>query len=291
MALSIGARLGPYEILSPIGKGGMGEVYKARDTRLERTVAIKVLPEYLAEDPERRKRFEREARIVSQLNHPYVCALYDIGSEDGVDYVVMELVEGETLAERIARGPIPVEEALPLFTQIAEGLEAAHEKGIVHRDLKPANIKITPEGNVKVLDFGLAKAFSDEAPAADVSQSPTLTREGTRAGVIMGTVAYMSPEQARGKPLDKRTDIWSFGCVFYETLSGRKVFAGETVSDTIAAILEREPDWPALSDTTPAIIRSLLRRCFQKDPNHRLHDIASRPLLEGRRHRRWRTER
>ena len=218
MSLSLGTMLGVYEILAPIGKGGMGEVYRARDTKLGREVAIKVLPEELAKDRERVSRFEREAKLLASLNHPAIATLY--GFEEG--FLVMELVEGETLAERIARSSLPIDEAIPLFIQIAEGLEAAHEKGIIHRDLKPPNIKITPDGKIKILDFGLAKAFAPEADvAAETSKSPTLTK-GTALGAIMGTASYMSPEQARGKTIDKRTDIWAFGCCLYEARSGKK---------------------------------------------------------------------
>jgi serine/threonine-protein kinase len=215
----------------------MGEVYKARDTKLGREVAIKVLPEAFAENKERLARFEREARLLASLNHPNIATLFDLQEHDGTHFLVLEFVPGETLAERIKRGPIPVDEALLLFKQIAEGLEAAHEKGIIHRDLKPANIKVTPEGNVKVLDFGLAKAMEPEVLAADSSQSPTLTKD-TALGAIMGTAAYMSPEQARGRPVDKQTDIWAFGCCLYEALTGRKVFDGESVTYILGAVVK-----------------------------------------------------
>ena len=271
MALSAGTRLGTYEILAPIGAGGMGEVYRARDAKLGREVAIKVLPGQFSKDRERLARFEREARLLASLNHPNIATLHGFEESNDIRFLVMELVKGETLGERLARGPIPLDEALPLFEQIASGLHAAHEKGVIHRDLKPANIKITPDGVPKILDFGLAKA----ALAGEVSEeSPTVTRQGTEAGIILGTAAYMSPEQARGKSLDKRTDVWSFGCVFYEALTGRTVFLGETVSDTIAKILEREPDWRTLPTRTPVLVRSLLRRCLAKDPARRLHDMA-----------------
>src|SRR5438270_448317 len=240
MPLTAGDRLGPYEILSRIGAGGMGEVWRARDTRLGREVAIKVSADQFSD------RFEREARAVAALNHPNICVLHDVGP----DYLVMELVDGATLAERIRQGPIPVGEALALARQIAEALDAAHEKGIVHRDLKPANIKIKPDGAVKVLDLGLAKAVSADASAPDLTQSPTITIGGTREGVILGTAAYMSPEQARGQAVDTRTDIWAFGCVLYEMLTGQLTFDGATVSDSIAAILQREPNWRALPETT-----------------------------------------
>jgi serine/threonine protein kinase len=251
----------------------MGEVYKARDSKLGREVAIKVLPEAFAENKERLARFEREARLLASLNHPNIATLFDLQESDGVHFLVLEYVPGETLAERIKRGPIPVDDALPLFKQIAEGLEAAHEKGIIHRDLKPANIKVTPEEKVKVLDFGLAKALVGERPVQDLSESPTIAREATDEGVLLGTAAYMSPEQARGKAVDRRTDIWAFGCVLYEALTGRKAFYGETVSDTLVSILEHEPDWPALPDTMPASVQDLLHRCLRKDVNRRFRDV------------------
>jgi serine/threonine-protein kinase len=270
MPLSTGTRLGPYEILKPIGAGGMGEVYRAIDTKLGRDVAIKVLPESFAQDPDRMARFERETQVLASLNHPNIAAIY--GLEDRA--LVMELVEGPTLAERVAHGPIPLEEALPIARQIAEAFEYAHERGIVHRDLKPANIKITPEGRVKVLDFGLAKALTAETAAADPASSPTLTMRATMAGVILGTAAYMSPEQARGAVVDKRADIWSYGVVLMEMLTGRRTFVGETVSDTLAAVLRAELDWTALPPETSAAIRRLLRRCLERDRKKRLPDIA-----------------
>ncbi len=245
MVLESGSRLGHYEILEPLGVGGMGEVYRARDTKLGRDVAIKVLPEPFSRDKERLARFEREARLLAQLNHANIATLHGFEESDGQPFLVMELVEGETLAQRIARGAIPIDEAIPLFIEIAEGLEAAHEKGIIHRDLKPANVKISPDGKPKILDFGLAKAFAqDEDVSAEMSQSPTLTR-GTALGVIMGTAAYMSPERARGKKLDKRTDVWAFGCCLYEALTGRKVFEAEDVSLTLAEVMKSEPQWDA----------------------------------------------
>ncbi len=274
MSLAAGARLGPYEIVAPLGAGGMGEVYRARDTRLRREVAIKVLPDAFASDAQRLGRFEREAQLLASLSHPNIAAIHGFDEAGGVHFLVLELVAGETLAERLAEGPLELEEAFNVARQIAEGLEAAHERGVIHRDLKPSNVKITPEGKVKVLDFGLAKALGAESAAHDLSQSPTVTTGATRDGVILGTAAYMSPEQARGKPLEKRTDVWSFGCVLYETLTGRQAFSGETVSDTLVAILGREPDWQALPATTPARIRDLLRRCLQKDPTRRLRDIG-----------------
>ncbi len=284
MTLISGARLGPYEIISPIGAGGMGEVYRARDSKLGREIAIKVLPDAFTKDPERLARFEREARLLASLNHPNIGAIHGLEESDGTHFLVLELVPGETLAERIHQSrdrqgadigsTLEIEEALTICSQIAEALEAAHEKGIIHRDLKPANVKVTPEGKVKVLDFGLAKAFAADESSPSLSMSPTLTAASVQSGVILGTAAYMSPEQARGKPLDKRTDIWSFGCVLYETLSGRQAFRGETVSDTLAAILRGDPDWQALPKNTPANIQILLRRCLKKDPNHRLRDVG-----------------
>ena len=258
MPLSPGTRLGQYEVIEAIGAGGMGEVYRACDTKLGRDVAIKVLPEELSQDKERLDRFEREARLLAKLNHPNIATLYGFEESDGQPFLIMELVvEGETLAEYIARGPIPLDEALAFFIQIVDGLEAAHDKGIVHRDLKPANIKIRLDGKIKILDFGLAKAFAREQDAATgSSQSPTLTR-GTALGAILGTASYMSPEQARGKPIDKRTDLWAFGCCLYETLTGRKVFSEETVTDTISAVVRAEPDWSKVSDI-PARIQTLL---------------------------------
>jgi serine/threonine protein kinase/WD40 repeat protein len=274
MPLSTGDRLGPYEILAPLGAGGMGEVYRARDARLKRQVAIKILPPLLAADPDRLARLQREAEVLASLNHPHIAAIYGLEEADGVKALVMELVEGPTLAERIARGPIPLDEALPVAKQITEALEAAHEKGIIHRDLKPANIKLRADGMVKVLDFGLAKSFEqtlpDDLTRAAVVQSPA----ATVAGVIMGTAAYMSPEQARGKAVDKRTDIWAFGCVLFEMLTGQKPFDGETLTDIVAAIVKNEPDWRALAPGTPAAVQSVIVRCLRKDPVQRLRDIA-----------------
>ena len=261
MALNPGTKLGVYEILSSLGSGVMGDVYRARDTKLGREVAVKVLPESFARDLERVARFEREARLLASLNHPGIATLYGFEVSDNVHYLVMELVEGETLAERIARHPVPLDEAISLFKQIAEAIEAAHEKGIVHRDLKPANIKVTPEGVVKVLDFGLAKAFVEENASSEMSQSPTITRHATAAGAILGTAAYMSPEQARGKAVDKRTDIWAFGCCLYEALTGKIAFLGETVSDTIVKILDKEPDWNALPATSSMRTATLSLPC------------------------------
>jgi len=274
MALASGTKLGLYEITSAIGAGGMGEVYQAHDAKLGRDVAIKVLPEAFAHDPERLSRFQREAKMLAALNHPNIATIHGMEQSNGTSYLVMELVAGETLADRVKReGAVPVEEALRISIQIAEALEAAHEKGIIHRDLKPANVKVTPEGRVKVLDFGLAKAFAEDS-AQDLSQLPTVTVMGTEEGKILGTPAYMSPEQARGKAVDKRTDIWAFGCVLYELMTGKRAFRGETTQDTIAAVLEHDPDWQALPPLTPARTCDLLRRCLEKDPQRRLRDIG-----------------
>jgi len=273
MTLAFGTRLGPYEIASPLGAGGMGEVYRASDTKLKREVAIKVLPEAFARDEERMKRFEREAQVLASLNHPNVAAIYGLEEADGIRALVLELVEGPTLAERIASGPIPLEEAIRIATQIALGLEAAHEKAIIHRDLKPANVKLTKDGDVKILDFGLAKALEVESLPIEDTNSPTLTR-ATQAGVLLGTAAYMSPEQAKGKSADRRADVWAFGVVFYEMLAGRRAFDGEDVSETLALVLTKEPDWSALPSGLPAWVRRLLSRCLKKDPKKRLQAIG-----------------
>ncbi len=275
----IGKQIGVYRIDSLLGAGGMGEVYRARDTKLGRDVAVKFLPHAFTNDPDRLARFEREARMLASLNHPHIGGIYGFEQYDGAPALVLELVEGLTLAERLAlRGPISVSESLGIAKQIADALDAAHERGIVHRDLKPANIKITPDGVVKVLDFGLAKVFAGDASGADLTQSPTVTVGGTREGAIFGTAAYMSPEQARGQTVDKRADIWAFGCVLYEMLTGRLAFPGQTVSDVIAAILDREPDWSVLPDSTPPAIRKLLARCFDKSIRTRLRDIGDARL-------------
>jgi Tol biopolymer transport system component len=273
----LGRQIGPYEIRSFLGAGGMGEVYRARDTRLGREVAIKVVADVFLSAPERLSDLEREARVLATLNHPHIGAIYGLEEADGLRCLVLELVEGATLAELLASGPLAVREALAVARQIAEALEAAHEKGIVHRDLKPANIKITPADTVKVLDFGLAKVIARGGPGNDLSHLQTMAG-GTREGVVAGTAPYMSPEQARGKVVDTRTDIWAFGCVLYETLAARPAFPGETTSDTIAAVLEREPDWSALPAQTPAGIRRLIQRCLEKDPRRRLRDIGDARL-------------
>jgi serine/threonine-protein kinase len=274
MALAAGTRVGGYEIVAAIGAGGMGEVYRATDTKLNRPVAFKVLPASLASDRERVARLRREAEVLAALNDPHIAQIYGLEDSTEITALVLELVEGPTLADRLALGSLSIDEILPIAKQIAEALEAAHERGIVHRDLKPANIKVRPDGTVKVLDFGLAKVVGDEAVRPSSSEMATATIEGTRDGVILGTVAYMSPEQARGQLVDKRTDIWAFGCVLFEMLSGRMAFSGATVSDTIAAVLEREPEWDRLPAATSKGIRRLLRRCLEKDPKQRLRDIG-----------------
>jgi Tol biopolymer transport system component len=270
MKFSSGTKLGTYEIVGPLGAGGMGEVYRARDSKLKREVAIKILPDAFARSAERVSRFQREAEVLASLNHPHIAAIHDLVEFGDSRFLVLELVEGETLADRIARGPIPIDESLVIARQIAEALEAAHEKGIIHRDLKPANIKLTDSGNVKVLDFGLAKAFAGDAAEVNLSNSPTLSGAATNAGIILGTAAYMSPEQAKGLAVDKRTDIFSLGSVLYEMLTGRQVFAGETVSEILARVIEREPDWSRLPKNTPAETQHMLRRSLQKDRNRRL---------------------
>ncbi len=270
----IGKTLSHYKVLEKIGQGGMGEVYRAEDTNLSREVAIKVLPEQFTQDPQRLARFEREAKLLASLNHPNIAAIHSFEHADDIHFLVLELVPGETLQERVAKGPLPVEEALEVCRQIAEGVEAAHEKGVIHRDLKPANVKVNPEGKVKILDFGLAKAFEEEISPDDMSQSSTLTEEMTRAGVILGTAAYMSPEQAKGKPVDKRADIFAFGAVLYELLTGKRTFEGETITETIAAVLKSEPDWEKLPSDTPGRIKELLDDCLQKEVRDRPHDIS-----------------
>jgi serine/threonine-protein kinase len=284
MALSAGTRLGSFEILSSLGAGGMGEVYRARDTKLDRAVAIKILPEAFAADTERIARFQREAKTLASLNHPNIAHLHGLEESNGVRALVMELVEGEDLAQRIARGAIPIDEALPIAKQMADALDAAHEQGIIHRDLKPANIKVRPDGTVKMLDFGLAKAMEPTGVAlSSVSQSPTITTPAmTEAGVLLGTAAYMSPEQARGKPADKRADIWAFGCVLYEMLTGQRAFEGQGVSETLARVIEREPDWTKLPAALSPTLRTYIRRCLQKDPKQRVQAIGDvRLALEG----------
>ncbi len=264
-----GKTLGHYQVTEKLGAGGMGEVWRARDTRLNRDVALKFLPAAFAQDPERLARFEREAQLLAQLNHANIAAIHGLEESEGQRFLVLEYVPGETL-----KGPLPVEEAMTVATQIMAAMEEAHGKTIVHRDLKPANIKITPDGKVKVLDFGLAKAFGDGPAEGDPTRSPTLSALATRMGTILGTAAYMSPEQARAKPLDKRTDVWSFGCVLYEMLTGRQAFGGDTVTDILAAIVGRDPDWTKLPADTPRVVQRLLRLCLEKDPSRRLRDIG-----------------
>ena len=285
----IGQRLGPYEITAKLGEGGMGEVYRATDSRLKREVAIKVLPPAFTEDKERLARFEREAQLLAQLHHPNIASIFGLEESGGVKALVMELVDGPTLAERLEQGPLSFAESLSFALQIAQALEEAHDKGIVHRDLKPQNVKASSEGKAKVLDFGLAKAMdpgASSASAADLARSPTIMNSptltavhGTQLGVILGTAGYMAPEQARGAAVDKRADIWAFGVVFYEMLSGKRLFEGETVSDTLAAVLRQEIDWKLLPEATPPAIRSLLRRCLERNPKNRLHDIADARLV------------
>ncbi|MFN7964066.1 MAG: protein kinase [Acidobacteriota bacterium] len=290
MPLPGGNRLGPYEIVAPLGAGGMGEVYRARDTKLGREVAIKVLPAGVAQDPERLARFKREAQLLASLNHSNIAAIYGLDESGDTLFLVLELVEGEDLADRLKRGAVSLDDALAIAKQIAEALEEAHDKGLVHRDLKPANVKLTPDGKVKVLDFGLAKAYASDSSNAgsfDTDNSPTRAHAATVAGMILGTAAYMAPEQARGKAVDKRADIWAFGVVLYEMLTGSKLFDGETVSDTLAAVLTRPLDTKSLSTTTPPALRRLLRRCLERNPRNRLHDIADariviEDLLAGR---------
>ena len=311
MTLQPGYRLGVYEILDTLGAGGMGVVYRARDRKLGRDVAIKVLPDEPGGDPGRVARFDREARMLAAVNHPTIAAIYGAEEAGSTHYIVMELVEGETLAQRLAGGPLPVADALRLASQIAEALEFAHEKGVIHRDLKPANIKITPEGKVKVLDFGLAKAMNLPF-AAGMSKSPTLVMEDTRPGDIVGTPEFMSPEQARGKETDRRTDIWAFGCILFQMLTGRRAFTGETIADALAAILDREPDWSALPARTPQRVRDLpdrlsrersraapakRRRRSPRARGHPRRDVGTRrnrcasrpPAMEGDRRRRRRS--
>ena len=284
MALTPGTRLGPYEVTAPIGEGGMGQVYRARDTKLNRDVALKVLPELFVNDPDRLARFQREAQVLASLNHPNIAHIHGLEDSGGVRALVMELVEGEDLAERLTRGAIPIDEALPIAKQIIEALEAAHEQGIIHRDLKPANIKVRPDGTVKVLDFGLAKALEPAAGSSpSMSMSPTITTPAmTQAGMILGTAAYMSPEQARGRPTDRRADIWAFGCVVFEMLTGRRAFEAEDVSLTLAEVMKSEPDWSALPPAVSPALRTCLRRCLVKDPRQRIRDSGDvRLALDG----------
>ncbi len=305
----IGKNITHYRVTVKLGAGGMGEVYRAQDERLGREVALKMLPPAFAADGERMARFQREAQMLASLNHPNIGSIYGLEESDGVRALVMELVDGPTLAERIAAGPIPVADALQIAEQISEALEYAHEHGIVHRDLKPANIKVTQDGTVKVLDFGLAKAFGEESSAVDIANSPTISVAATRAGVILGTAAYMSPEQAAGKQTDKRSDIWSFGVMLWEMLTAKQLFTGDTISHVLADVLKSEPDWNSLPASVPATIRHLLRRCLTRSVKDRLRDIgearvtlerylaepqaeelgAARPALASRRPQDWLT--
>jgi serine/threonine protein kinase len=278
----IGRKIAQYEVQSQVGEGGMGEVYRARDTRLDRDVAIKALPAEFAKDPERLARFRREARLLALLHHTNIAALHGLEEVDGEVFLVMELVEGEDLADRLQRGPVDLEEALDLARQFAEGLEAAHEQNIVHRDLKPANLKLTPDGSLKILDFGLARAYlGDQGEAENLEQSPTITAALTGHGVILGTAAYMSPEQARGKKIDQRTDIWAFGAILFEMLSGERIFHGETISDTMAAVLRADPPWEQLPDDTPQAVRRLLERIFRRTLCPLLVNHWSPSLING----------
>ena len=284
MPLTPGTTLGPDTVIAKIGEGGMGEVYRARDTKLDRDVALKVLPEAFTSDPDRLARFEREAKVLASLNHPNIGSIYGLEEAEDVRALVLELIEGPTLADRIAQGPIPVDEAIPIAKQIAEALEAAHEQGVIHRDLKPANVKVKDDGTVKVLDFGLAKAFQPDAKDPNMSLSPTisLTAAATQMGMVIGTAAYMAPEQAKGKVVDKRADVWALGAVLYEMLTGRKPFAGDDVSTTLARVIEREPDWDALPSSLSPVLVTYLRRCLAKEPKQRVHDVADvRLAMEG----------
>src|SRR5215469_17899372 len=274
MALTIGTQLGSYEITALLGKGGMGEVYRARDSKLKRDVTIKILPEEFSNDPERVGRFQREAEALALLNHPNIGAIYDIQEANESRFLVLELVEGETLSDRLRRGPIPVEDALNIAQLIAEALEAAHEKGIVHRDLKPANVKLTSDDKVKVLDFGLAKAMESTAASATLSNSPTLSIAATQAGSILGTAAYMSPEQAKGFTADPRSDVFAFGCVLFEMLTGRQLFQGETVHEILGAVLVSQPDLSALPANLNPKIADVLRRCLEKNPKRRWQAVG-----------------
>ena len=278
MPLEIGSRLAHYDVTALIGEGGMGQVYQATDTKLGRQVALKILPEAFATDPDRLARFQREAQVLASLNHPGIAAIYGIEESEGTRALVLELVEGPTLADRIAQGPIPLDEALPIAKQIAEALEAAHEAGVIHRDLKPANIKVKDDGTVKVLDFGLAKALVGDGIDSDLANSPTITAMATATGVLLGTASYMSPEQAKGRPVGRPTDVWAFGCVFYEVLTGRRAFAGDTVSESLAAVLTREVDLDALPAGVPPTGQRLLRRCFERDPRKRIRDVVESVL-------------
>ena len=274
MQLENGAKIGHYKVIDKLGEGGMGVVWKAMDTRLDREVAIKVLPEGIESDPGRVERFNREAKLLASLNHPHIAGLHGLEEQDGRRFLVMELVPGHDLSVRLAQGPLAPEDALELAGQVADALEAAHESSVIHRDLKPANILVTDDGQAKVLDFGLAKAFDVDGMSSGDSMSPTLTTPATQAGVILGTAAYMSPEQAKGRAVDRRADVWSFGCVLYEMLSGKRAFFGENTSEVLAAVLRDEPDWLALPASLPPSLEVLIRRCLRKDPRQRLRDMG-----------------
>src|SRR3954463_7043911 len=272
MPLTVGDTLGSYDIIAALGAGGMGEVYRARDTKLGREVAIKILPETFAQDPERLARFQREAQILAALSHPHIGGIHRLDEALGIRFLVLELVSGESLAERLSRGALPVDDAFAVARQLVDALEAAHDKGIVHRDLKPANIMLTDDGQVKVLDFGLAKQEAGAAGAsggAGMTHSPTLTFAATQAGVILGTAAYMSPEQAKGRPADKRSDVWAFGCVLYEMITGINPFSGIDVVETLSSVIMKPVDWSALPASTPEAVRRVLRRCLSRDRNRR----------------------
>ena len=287
MTLAPGVRVGPYEIVGPLGAGGMGEVYRARDTRLGRDVAVKVLPEGFERDPERVTRFEREAKLLASMNHPNIAMLYGVEQHGDMLCLALELIEGESLAERLARGPLTLDEAFDVAAQVATALEAAHEAGVVHRDLKPGNVMLRPDGVAKVLDFGLARGQGNAGgPHSDMTQSPTMTSPATMPGVILGTAAYMSPEQAKGRRADKRADVWAWGCLLYELITGQRAFPGEDVSETMAAILKSDPDWSALPAGVSPRVRELLERCLRKDPRERLRDAGDARLLlaEARTH-------
>ncbi|MEO5897796.1 MAG: serine/threonine-protein kinase, partial [Vicinamibacterales bacterium] len=273
-----GTRLGPYEVVATIGAGGMGEVYRARDAKLNRDVALKILPPAFIADPDRLARFRREAQVLASLNHPNIAAIYGFEDSGATHALVLELVEGPTLADRIAEGPMPVPDAILIARQIAEALDAAHQQGIIHRDLKPANIKVRDDGTVKVLDFGLAKAMDPLGASTNAANSPTLTTNATAMGTIIGTAAYMSPEQARGRTVDKRADIWAFGAVLYELITGHAAFPGDNTTDILAAVVTLDPDWNAVPAATPAPVRRLLKRCLDKDLKRRLRDIGDAQL-------------
>jgi serine/threonine protein kinase len=285
MTFDAGTPLGAYEIHTLVGKGGMGEVYRAKDTKLGRDVALKILPATFTNDPERVARFRREAQVLASLNHPHISQIHGLDDANGTQFIVLELVDGESLDRRIGRGRIPVDEALGIAKQIAEALEAAHEKGIIHRDLKPANIALTKDGNVKVLDFGLAKAIETASVSVDAMNSPTITSPAmmTGVGVILGTAAYMSPEQAKGRPADKRSDVWAFGCVLFEMLTGKRAFEGGDVTDTIATVLKGEPAWQTLPATAPPFVRAILEGSLQKDRTRQISDISTAIFLMNQR--------